>query len=288
MNKDCAYARKNLRKYQRGHLFKYEQIRIARHLNACPVCRTEFQALKKIADTKQLLRDITPPESLGQRMKAGVSGLGKLKLLFYRPLWVVLIVSAGMLVYVNIIVPHQRDIEIENIEKTLPAVVASAPTTTGALSVPEQPQPATARQEAVQPPVSTTAPAASPVPAEKPLLITIVPARDEAIGRINEVLQGQAELGTAVFSAGARQISGDLMAKELLTLLNQIRPNGKVSYSRKRFETFPPEQPIPFVMRLKPTPKTEVQSPPSSPKVETPAEAAADNMPSSAPTRSAL
>ena len=77
MKKDCTYTRKSLQKYLRGHLFKYEQIKIARHLNACPICRSEFQALKKVADTKRLLQDITPPEGVVQQLRAGAGALGQ-------------------------------------------------------------------------------------------------------------------------------------------------------------------------------------------------------------------
>ena len=87
MKKDCAYTRKSLRKYLHGHLFKPEQIRVERHLRSCVMCYTEYQALKQAAETKQYLKDITPPEGIVQRVQAGVSGLAKLKKILYRPLW---------------------------------------------------------------------------------------------------------------------------------------------------------------------------------------------------------
>ncbi len=151
MKKDCAYTRKSLRKYLRGHLFKYEQVKIARHLNACPVCRSEFQALKKVADTKQLLRDITPPQGLA-RMKEGVTLLAKLRLLVYRPLWLLGIVGFGVLIYLNLIAPGRHDLEIENLEKSVP-VTAPAGT-----EPPAAPAPATAAAVATQPTGSAAGP----------------------------------------------------------------------------------------------------------------------------------
>jgi predicted anti-sigma-YlaC factor YlaD len=167
MKKDCASVRQSLHKYLRGHMFKYEQVRIARHLNACPFCRSEFQAIKKMADTKQLLKDITPPESVSQRMKAGAAGLAGLKVLIYRPLWVVLLLGVATILYVNLFAP-QRDVEIENIEKTLPAAmpVASGPSGTA--------------PEAAASPVTASSPvqeaaASAPAPAApSPLVITLV------------------------------------------------------------------------------------------------------------------
>lgn len=282
MKKDCAYIRKSLRKYLRGHLFKYEQVRIARHLNACPVCRSEFQALRKVVDTKQLIRDITPPEDFGQRIKNGFFGLRKLKLLLYRPLWVMAIIGAGTLIYINIIAPSQRDIEIENIEKSLPpsATMASAPTMTPA------------RGRALSAPVAQTAaePAVSPsvlsAPAADLLVITITPENNKAaVQQINDVMQGQGQLGKTRFSRTVREVSGSLSAQELLAFFKQIEGSGKVSYSRKRFESFSTAQPIPFVMKMNWAPKMAEQPSSPGPAVSPPAETAAAE-PASAPSQS--
>lgn len=281
MKKDCAYTRKSLRKYLRGHLFKYEQVRIARHLNACPVCRSEFQALKKVADTKQLLKDITPPETLGQRLKLGVSVLSRLKLLLYRPLWVIVIIGAGGLIYVNIIAPGRHDIEIENIEKSLPPAgpVASSPTVSAVLA--SAPVPTSTPQQHVGEPVRPAAPS----PSVDPLLITITPAGEDAIRRINEVMRGHGELRKMRFSETVREISGSLTQKELLTFFARIEGAGKVNYSRKRFESLPSAEPVPFVIRMKPAPKTAEASPQA--QEHKPARETAASLPVSAPTVSA-
>ncbi len=284
MKKDCAYTRKSLRKYLRGHLFKYEQVRIARHLNACPVCRSEFQALKKVVDTKQLLKDITPPDSVVERLKAGASGLAKLKLLIYRPLWGVAIIGVCALIYVNVASRH-RDVEIENIEKSLAAAVASAPTVTHAAAAGEVP-PVTAQLTNRAAESKPAAQPQTPAPAGEPLLITIAPKNEKSsIQRINEVM-GNAQLGKKKFSDTVREISGDLPARELSTFLNRIERAGKVSYNRKRLESFSTAQSIPFVMVMKPAPKT--QRPSLTPQAEYKsgeAAAAAAALPESAPTQ---
>lgn len=273
MKKECAYARKSLRNYLRGHLFKYEQIRIARHLNVCPVCRSEFQALKKVADTKQLLKDITPPEGLA-RMRAGVSVLAKLRLLLYRPLWLAGIIGIAALIYVNV-APRRHDVEIENLEKSVPAsaMVASAPTVTA--------QPAASAQHAG--PVATQQTGSRPgpaVPAVDRLVITITPRSREAVRRINDVLRGHAQLRKLKFTDADPEISGDLTAKELSVFFSRIENAGKISYSRKRFESFAEAQPVPFLMKMKPAPAEE-----PAPAAHSPA-AGAPALPVSAPTAS--
>lgn len=251
MKKDCTYTRKSLQKYLRGHLFKYEQIRIARHLNVCPICRSEFQALKKVADTKRLLKDITPPEGVVQQLKAGAGALRRLKLLIYRPLWLLLIAAVATLVYINVFAP-QRDIEIENIEKSLPpaAPVASALTATSSAEQQAAPVQQTAAQKPAPKPLEA-------VPAPEPLLITITPTDEDAVRRINEVMHGHAQLKKLRFSDSVREVSGSLMTDELLTFFSRIDQAGNIRYSRKRLQSFPAAQPVAFTIKMKPVPKPE-------------------------------
>lgn len=283
MKRDCAYTRKLLRKYLKGHLFKYEQVRIGRHLNACAVCRSEFQALKKIADTRQLLKEITPPEGLGRRMKDGVSGLAKLKLLLYRPLWLAVMIAAGTALYFNVIVPLERDIEIENIEKSLPppGTLASNGTITPDAGS-SAPGTARAKQARKTIPARPEAKPDKKAAAPAPLVITILPEDDTtAVERINEVMQEHGRFGKKKFSKTSRKISGSLTAEELDSFFNTIRHSAKVSYSRKRFKSFPAALPIPVILRMKPAPKRASEPPPS------PEEQAPDgSLPVSAPTLS--
>jgi hypothetical protein len=279
MKKECAYTRKALRKYLRGHLFMLQKNRVERHLKSCVVCSSEYQALKKNNETRQILKDVAPPEGL---VKAGVSGLAKLQKLFYRPLWVAAIIGIAVVVFINV-TQRPRDLEIENLEKSLPPVpassssIASAPATT-LISLPAQTAPVHA----------AAAPQPAPVPeaaAAEPLVIAITPEDEQAaIRRINEVMRGHGSLHRLRFTDTVREISGSLTAKELLTFFNRIETVGKVSYSRKRFESFPAARPIPFVMKLKPAPRIVVQpSTPTAPKTDKPAGTTAQ--PISAPTQ---
>lgn len=239
MSKDCASTRKGLRKYLRGHLFKYEQVRIARHLNACPVCRSEFQALQKVADTRQLLRDITPPEGVKQRLKAGAAGLSKLKVLIYRPLWIILLVGGVTLLYVNLVAPR-HDVEIENIEKSLPPALplVSAPAATSRVA-------AAASAEAV-----TAPPPATPAP--EPLLVAVVPRDERSVARINEIMRGHGQLKKMKFSESVREVAGSLNEKELATFFERMEQTASVSYSKKKLQAFSGKDVIPFIIKLKP------------------------------------
>jgi len=252
MNKDCASVRKSLPKYLRGHLFKYEQIRIARHLNSCAVCRSEYQALKKAADTRRLLKDITPPEGIVPRLKAGAAGLAKVRVLMYRPLWLLLIIGLAAVVYLNIFAPH-RDIEIENIERSLPppAPAASAPTGTPAMVSAST---ASAAVYEAAAPLEHRKQTESDL-APEPLVITIAPASEQAVRRINEALRSHGQLRKMKFTDSVREISGTMTARELLSFFNRIDEAGKVAYSRKRFESYPETASIPFVMKMKSAPK---------------------------------
>jgi hypothetical protein len=262
MKKECAHTRKALPKYLHGHLFKLEQIRIERHLRSCVVCHSQYQALKRSAETKQFLRDITPPEGVVQRMKESVSGLAKLKKVLYRPLWLAGIVVVAAVIYHYATLPRQLDVELDNIVKTAPT--STAPVT----PVPPTPAPA---------PVEVAPPRAlEPAKAMEPLPVTITTENDKAaIRRINEIMRGHGQLRKLRFSDTVREISGSLTAKELLTFFNRIEPAGKISYSRKRFESFPSAQTIPFVMKMIVAPTAPEQKASSAKPAPKPAEASA-------------
>ena len=252
---ECAATRKALRKYLNGHLFKLQKMKVERHLKACVVCSSEFQALKAEYETRRILKDITPPEGMVQHLKEGASALAGLKKLFYRPLWLAAIVGAIVLVSLNL-ASRRGDVEIENLEKSLPP--AAAPTTTVSSASTATLTAFPTQTAPVQ--TSPAAPSDRPVqeaPVVKPLLITITPENEKAaVRRINEVLRGRSSLRKLRFSDTVREVSGNLTAKELLTFFSRIESAGTVSYSRKRFESFPAAQPIPFVMKLKHAPMT--------------------------------
>jgi len=287
MKKECASTRKSLRKYLHGHLFKLQKIRVERHLKTCVVCSSEYQALKQKSETRQILKDITPPEGLVQHLKEGASALAKLKKLLYRPLWLAVTVGIVVLVSINL-ASRRRDLEIENLEKSLPtssapmASNASAPTVTPA-SMPAQPAPV---QPAVTPP-SVHRPV-SEAPAVAPLVITVTPKDEQAaVQHINEVMREHGSLLNLQFSDTVREVSGSLTGKEMLTFLSRIKPAGKVTYSRKKSEFIHSVHPIPFIVKLKPASKIAAPSATqAAPKLYKPGETSAQ--PESAPTQTAL
>jgi hypothetical protein len=175
----------------------------------------------------------------------------------YRPLWLILIIGLATVVYLNIFAPH-RDIEIENIERSLPPAAPAASSPSGT--------PALASSSTVSAPVHEAAVPVEPgkqtesAPALEPLVITITPASEQAVRQINELLRGHGQLRKMKFTDSVRELSGTLTARELLAFFNRIDEAGKVTYSRKRFESYPVAASIPFVMKMKPAPKPVEQT----------------------------
>jgi hypothetical protein len=287
MKKECAATRRLLRKYLHGHLFKLQNIRVERHLKSCVVCSSEYQSLKQESETRRLLKDITPPLGIVQHLKERASSLARLKKLLYRPLWLAAIVGVIVLVSINLASRH-RDPEIENLEKSLPP--ASAPTA----SVPLAPTATHAAASAQPVPVIPAAPPPSvrgPVseaPSSEPIVITITPEDDQvAMQRINAIMRKHGSLGNQLFSDSVREISGSLTGKEMRSFLNRIASAGKVTYSRKKSEFIQSVQPVPFLVKLKPSSKIAGPTPTQAePKVYKPSEATAQ--PASAPTQTTL
>jgi hypothetical protein len=277
--KECARIRKSLAKYLSGHLFKLEQVRIERHLRSCVVCYSQYQALKRADETRQFLKDITPPEGMVQRMREGVSGLARTKKLLYRPLWIAAIVAVAAGSYYYLGVSQRPDVELESIIRTAPSGTAPA-----APALPETP----ARPAAVTAPTMIAQPAAPrPVGARvvEPLAVSFTTENEKAaVRRVNEIMRGHGQLRTMKFSDTVREISGSLTAKELLTFFNRIELVGKISYSRRRFEAFPSAQPIPFVMKLTVAPGAKA---PSVQPAQKPPEQTAPALPVTMPTPSA-
>lgn len=260
MKKECAYTRKSLRKFLRGHLFTTEMKRIERHLKSCPVCNSEFQALRLSKDTQQILKDITPPESVMQRMKQSVRGLSRLTTLFYRPLWILVLVGVGSLLYWFVYLPY-REASLRSIEQEIMSQPAIPPSPSVSLT-----EGGPAGQRA--PGGAATAPAAQ---AGERLEVTITVPDDRAsVQAINDVMKGHAVLRTMQFSDAVKEIAGSLTAKELLTLFNRIETAGRVSFSRARLESFPSAEPIPFVIRLKTAPRPPAAAEAAAPGVQKP------------------
>jgi len=273
MKSECERTRKALPDYLRGHVFRITRNRIDRHLQTCVVCKSEFEALRRMEETRQILNYIDSPGGVTHRLKEGVSAFAKLKKILYRPLWVagIVLVAAGLFYYAML--PRQIDLEIESIVKTTPANTASV---SGA-------EPANGASVVTKPVTSVSGPVAQPVPAQTvtPLAVSIVPVSESAsIQRINEVMNGHGALRKMKFSDTERQLSGALTAQELLTFFDRMGEVAKVRYDRKHFKSFPTDQKIPFVLTLKAAPKSVEKHKPASHPVQsaetrTPAETAA-------------
>jgi hypothetical protein len=248
MKKTCERTRKALPDYLRGHVFLTTRIRIDRHLQNCVVCRSEFDALRRTEETRQLLKYIDSPGGVAHRVKEGVSALSKLRKILYRPLWLagIVLVAAGISYYAML--PRQLDVEIDNIVKTAPAATSSVPAAESKTEAPMEKKPAVSGQRPATQPVSTRAVA--------PLAVSIMPINEtSAIQQLNGVMSGHRELRKMKFSDTERKVTGKLTAQELLTFFDRIGEVAKVRYDRKRFKSFSTAQPIPFVLTLKAAPQ---------------------------------
>ncbi len=242
MKNECAKTRRALPDYLHGHVFKMTRIRIERHLERCVVCRSEFEALRRTEETRQILKDINAPEDVVGRVKAGVSSIRKLKTVLYRPLWIagLVLIAAGL--YYYIMTPRQLDVEIERIVKTESTV--SAPAAPGPSVAEHAPAKAGGPEQSL--PLRAVTP-----PAPNRLVVTITAENDKAaIQRINDIVHGHSQLQQLTFSDSVREVGGSLTASELVTFFDRVRSVAKVSYSRKRFRSFPATEPIPFMMKL--------------------------------------
>jgi putative zinc finger protein len=285
MKKECEETRKALPKYLHGHVFRTERGRIERHLAQCVVCRSEFEALRRTEETLQILRDINASEGVVGRVRDGVSALGKVKTLIYRPLWIVAIVLAVTVLSYYLMKPRQLTLEIERIVKTEPTASTSAAMP---LDVPAS---GPAGASAPTMPAGQTLQAASAAPVLEPLVVTITLDNDKsAVRRVNEAMRGRGQLRKMKFTGQAKEVSGSLTVKELLAFFSQIESFANVSYSRKRLDSFPAMQPVPVKLKLKTMPQPPATSPSAPPPAQelpkAPAESAAPAPPPPEPSPS--
>jgi hypothetical protein len=276
MKKDCERTRAVLPNYLHGHVFWTTRKRIERHLEHCVVCKSEFDSLRSMEETRRLLKDMVASEGVAHRIKEGISKLAKLKKILYRPLWFAALTLVAAGVYYYAMQPRQLDIEIDSIVKTAPVSTSPLPSTAQqpkenaplqpvkALK-PAPPHPATpavASQPAPQPP---------PTPDKAPLWVSITPVNEtSAIGHINDFIQEYEQLRTLTFSKTQRELSGKLTVEELLAFLERIKNVATVRYDNKRLKTVPSEQQVQFVLTLKAAPRTvERQAPAPEPAQRT-------------------
>ncbi len=243
MNKECEQTRKALPDYLRGHVFRTTRNRIKRHLEKCAHCKSEFDTLRHVEETRRLLKDVDPPQGVGHRVKEGIFALTKLKKILYRPLWFGGIVLAVAGTYYYAMLPRQLDIEIEKIVKSAPVATFPVPPVLKKESLMTTMPAASAQRNVTQAP---------PAPVVQPLAVSITPDNEtSAIQRINGIMGEHGQLKKMKFTETKRELSGKLTEAELLTLFDRLREVSRVRYDHKRFELFPAAQQIPFVLTLK-------------------------------------
>lgn len=242
MKKECASVRKSLRRYLTGHIFKTEQVKIERHLRSCVMCYTEYQSLKRVVETQQFLKDITPPEGVVQRVRVQASRMSGLTRLLYRPLLLALIVAVAALLYIYVINPFLHDPDIERLDAGAPAPEAASQRT---VPPPAAPAPAP-RGEAA---------AVREAPHPDPFVITLVVEQEKrAMQQMNDAMKEHAVLRTKRFTEGSREITGQLTVRELETFFAKISHIGKLRFSRARLESYAGGEMVPFVIALKTAP----------------------------------
>jgi hypothetical protein len=305
-NKDCARTRKALPDYLHGHVYWLTRIRIGRHLEHCAVCRSEFETLRRMEETRGLLNELDISGGVARHIQQGLSKLAKLKKILYRPLWIAGLALAAAAGYHYAMQPRQLDLEIDNIVKTAPvstyptASTVQQPTASAPQPVVKAPKPvhehhltpsaAPLPEATAQKPVQKPAPS----PDREPMAVSITPVNEtSAVRHINDMIQEHAQLRTLTFSKAHRELSGRLTVEELVALLERIKNVANVRYDPNRLKSFPPAQQVLFVLILKAAPKTIEQPVPTQEPVQsteqrtnTPAETAAPAPLVNAPTSS--
>ncbi len=264
MKSECTYTRKRLPRHVEGRLFKLQQRRIERHLGTCPLCRSEFDALRRKRETEQFLRDLEPSSGMIQGVRKAGSALVRL---FYRPFWVVLIVGAAVLLHRQVIDPVLHDPDLEQLDTGI---------------APQADVPAAAVQTAPTPSVSSL-PEAKPEPASKaevppatdPLVVTISVDGDherESLKHINDAMKEHALLRTMRFSDKVREVAGNLTADELYVFFGRIKDAAKIGYKRSRLSAAGSGELIPVVLRVRvePAPVVRQDAPAPAPRAEQP------------------
>lgn len=249
MKSECAYTRKRLERYLHGHLFKLQDVRITRHLASCPVCSSEFDAVRRVAETQRILRAVEFPHGEPFLARVGAALLGAARRVVYRPLVLTALVLSVVAVHRYVISPILHDPDLERLGASVQQTDPSAP---------PAPPPAVA-------PAAVPQPAASPapgLPAADPLVVTITLESEQeraSIRKINDAMKEHALLRTMRFSETVREISGSLTAHELSTFFNRVGDAGKISFKRSRLAAAGAGELLPFVVRLRVSPPAAAQ-----------------------------
>jgi hypothetical protein len=278
MKKACETTRAALPRYLRGYVFIWERASIRRHLAECAICRSECDALRMNAETRQLLKDLHVTDGMLGSLKSGMSLVARLRLLFYRPVWVLLIaIAAGTAVHYAR-QPRQLDVEIDRIVQSSATPSAASPD-----AVPGAPQADTPPAKiATAATISAPAPVAratAPEPERvEPLRVTIVPENDtDAVRRINTVMRGHARLHAVAFSETVREGTATLTEQELAAFCSRIERFAHAKFDRSRLAALPAGRPFPVALKLAEAavhaPAPVPASAPAAPKPAAPASA---------------
>jgi hypothetical protein len=261
MKKECEYTRRMLPRHLKGHLFLPQQKRVERHLAACAVCRSQFDALRRINETQEFLDYLSPEEGIAGRVKAGAFRLSRVRKLFFRPLWLAAVVIAVVVLQVYVIRPLLHDPDLEKLD--------AGPTVPPAEQVKAEPVTIPTPTHAAAEPK----PQAAAAPATDPLVVTITLVKENekaGIRMINDAMKEHALLKSMRFSEKVREISGSLTPDELSTFFSRIQGIGKITYKRSRLAAAQGEL-LPFVMKLQAVsapPQAAVEQPAARPVVE--------------------
>jgi len=245
MKKECTYTQGMLPRYLKGHLFRPQLKRVERHLASCPVCRSRSDALRQSDDTREFLRYLDPNEGVAGRVKSGLAGLSRL---FFRPLWLAMIIACALTVQHYVITPLMHDPDLEKLDAGMPLPAAVQPET-APLSVPT---PTPAVPAPPEPKKQAPAPLIAASKAD-PLVVTITLEKENekaGIARINEAMKEHAVLTSLRFSDKVREVTGSLTADELYTFFTRIRDAGKITYKRSRLASAASGEPLSFILKL--------------------------------------
>jgi hypothetical protein len=244
MKKECAYTQEMLPRYLKGYLFRPQQKRVERHLGSCVVCRSRHDALRQSDETRDFLRYLDPKAGVAGRAKAGLAGITRI---FFRPLWLAMIITGALAVQHYVVSPFLHDPDFEKLDAG-PLPLQAAKPETAPLSVPTPTPVVPAAPEPKQ-----AEPAMTAAPKADPLVITITVEKENekaSIARINEAMKEHALLTSLRFSDKVREVAGSLTSDELYTFFSRIRDAGKITYKRSRLASAGSGEPLPFLLKL--------------------------------------
>ena len=238
MRIECIDTHKLLSRYLAGRVFSLQRSRVESHLAECPICSSELDALRRIRETERFLEDLGPGRGIAGTIRSFGSAV---MVLFYRPLWVIVILVSTLALYRNVLTPMLHDPELEMLDAGAPLPPAAAPQ---ALATAPDVLPAAPVQSE---PKNESLPAADPLV----VVITVDKGREkESMKHINDAMKEHALLGAMLFTDKVREVAGNLTADELYVFFNRIREVAKIGYKRSRLTSSGSGSPLPVVLKL--------------------------------------